>query len=71
MTDDRPSPEQAEWVALARAVRRRLRRYAANIPAMEPDEVAAFVTACRDAMWFELTARAFDVKAAKEELPWE
>lgn len=54
------SVEQDAWAEIAAAIREGIRKAAALMPTMKPDELKAFVETARNAVVLELDAQTFD-----------
>ena len=67
--DDDPdtTADQDQWMDLARAVRAGLMKQAALLSAMTPEEIKAFIEACRDALFLEVNASSFDKRVELEQ----
>jgi len=58
------SVSQDDYIALAEAIRGRLKQMAlANLPTWPPESVKWLLDACQAVYWFEVNARAFDARA--------
>lgn len=68
MDNDDPecSAEQTAWTEIAEAIRIQLLKMAADMPAMDPDELKTFIDACDNAQWFEHKSRTFDKRLQDE-----
>lgn len=60
------SADQTAWVELAQAVRAQLMKSVQDMPRMDAAELAAFMDACRNALFFEQNASSFDRGLQKE-----
>lgn len=61
------SAEQDQWKEIADGIRQGLAKLVPLIPAMNVEEVSAFITAVDNAMWLEVKAHSHDAAVESHE----